>query len=257
VGKDSRSSGYNFGLNDVVLERVPTVSSSGSTQPKNPASSKSESRVPSNGTPVYRGLPLSAYLQQLEHSSANDRADIVRSIGAFGKDGASAVRYVGNALGDNDVDVKIAAAWTLSQLGPEAAPAVPALEKSLTDADANVRSLSAVALRSMGLSAKDAIPALISALKDPAAYVRAPAAEALGRMGASAKIAVKPLSESLLASGEETFVLRSVATALGNIGPEAAGGIPALQRAMSLHRVTGSAQEAILKINREPVQTWY
>jgi D-arabinan exo alpha-(1,3)/(1,5)-arabinofuranosidase (non-reducing end) len=257
VGKDGRSSGYNFGLNDVVLERVPTDSSSGSTQPKKSASSKFESTVSPDGTPVYRGVPLSAYLQQLEHSSANDRADTIRSIGAFGEDGASAVHQLATALRDRDVDVRVAAAWAFSQVGPRAAPEVSALEKSLTDSDATVRSLSAVALRSIGLSAKDAIPALISALKDPAACVRAPAAEALGNMGASAKMAVKPLSESLLASGQETFVLRSVATALGNIGPEAASGIPALQRAMSMHRVTGSAQEAILKINQEPVQTWY
>lgn len=254
VGKDSRSSGYNFGLNDVVLERVPADSAQ---QQKSSSSASEGSVVASAGTPVYRVLPLSAYLEQLGHSTAGERGNIVRSIGAFGEDGASAVHQVANALSEKDVEVRMAAAWALSQMGPEAAPGVSALEKSLTDEDAKVRSLSAVALRSIGPSARESIPALITALNDPAAYVRAPAAEALGNMGASAKIAVKPLSESLLAPGEETFVLRSVATALGNIGPEAASGLPALERAMSMHRVTGSAHEAILKINREPVQTWY
>jgi hypothetical protein len=56
--------------------------------------------------------------------------------------------------------------------------------------------------------------------------VRAPAAEALGDMGAWAKIAVKSLSESLLAPGQEVYVLRSVATALGNMGPDAAKRCP-------------------------------
>ena len=95
------------------------------------------------------------------------------------------------------------------------------------------------------------------ALNDAEAYVRAPAADAIGAVGAAAKSAVQPLSEQLLTTGEQVYVLRSVAAALGNIGPDAAAALPALQRALKTHRVTYTAQEAILKIKREPVPTWF
>jgi hypothetical protein len=51
--------------------------------------------------------------------------------------------------------------------------------------------------------------------------------------------------------------LRSVAAALGDIGPNAAAALPALQQALKMHRVTYTAQEAILKIKKEPVPTWF
>jgi hypothetical protein len=53
------------------------------------------------------------------------------------------------------------------------------------------------------------------------------------------------------------YVLRSDATALGNIGPDAASALPALREVLKLTRVTATAEEAILKINKQPVPTWY
>ena len=125
------------------------------------------------------------------------------------------------------------------------------------DVNPRVRSLSAVALRSMGPKAVDAVPALVQALSDRAAYVRAPAADAIGSIGPAARAAVRPLVERLLTTGEQVYVLRSVAAALGNIGPDAASALPALQQALKMHRVTYTAQEAILKIKKEPVPTWF
>jgi HEAT repeat protein len=127
----------------------------------------------------------------------------------------------------------------------------------MADEDPRVRSLSAVALRSIGPKAVNAVPELIQALNDPAAYVRAPAADALGSIGPAAKAAVPALGERLLATAEQTYVLRSAAAALGNIGPDAAGALPALQRALTMYRVKYTAQEAILKIKKEPVPAWF
>ena len=206
---------------------------------------------------VYRGRPLSAYLQQLKQASDSNRAEIVRAIGAFGEDAGPAVKAVAEALTDPDPDTRAAAAWALSQMAAAGAPAIPALEKAIADVNPRVRSLSAVALRSMGPKAVDAVPALVQALSDPAAYVRAPAADAIGSIGPAAKAAVQPLIERLLTTGEQVYVLRSVASALGNIGPDAAGALPALQQALKMHRVTYTAQEAILKIKKEPVPTWF
>jgi hypothetical protein len=248
VGRDSRSSGFYLGINDVALERIPTPSATPAIEAR--------SRSTQNNGIVYRGLPLSTYLQQLKKASAGQRAEIVRAIGSFGSDAAPAVNPVMQALGDADPDVRSAAAWAFSQMAGAGVAAVAALEKALADSNPRVRSLSAVALWSMGPTAVAAVPALITALNDPIAYVRAPAADALGNIGPSAKAAVQPLGERLLATDEQAYVLRSVASALGSIGPDAAAALPALQEALKMHRVTYTAHEAILKIKKEPVPMW-
>ena len=53
------------------------------------------------------------------------------------------------------------------------------------------------------------------------------------------------------------FVLRSLASALGNIGPPAVSALPALEQVLKINRVRWAAQEAILKIKGEPVPLWY
>jgi hypothetical protein len=249
VGKDSRSSGFNFGLNDVVLERIPEpapVSARGSNTP---------AHIPARGA-LYRGLPLAAYLQELKHVTGTGRAEMLRAIGAFGPGARSAIDELTKALGDPGPDARIAAAWALSQLESAGAGAVAGLKGALSDPDARLRSLSAVALRSIGSKAVDAVPELIRALKDPAPYVRAPAADALGSIGPGARAAVPALGERL-STADQAYVWRSAAAALGNIGPDAAGALPALQRALTMHRVTYTAQEAILKIKKEPVPAWF
>ena len=78
VGKDSRSSGYNFGLNDVVLERIPEPTSvsalRGSRTARSPAA-----HIP--GGALYRGLPLAAYLREVKHATEETRADVLRAMG--------------------------------------------------------------------------------------------------------------------------------------------------------------------------------
>ena len=254
VGKDSRSSGYNLGINDVVLERVPEGGPEAQAdvlpiRSKGPAGS---------GAPVYRGVGLQGYLGELGRASETARPAVLRAIGAFGADASMAVNDVAKALGDPAADVRAAAAWALSQMGTAGAPAVPALEGSLSDSNLRVRSLSAVALRAMGPAAAKAIPGLVRALDDPSPSVRAVAADALGNFGPAAKPVVETLSRHLLGANEPVvFVLRSLATALGNIGPAAASALPALEQALKMHRVSYAAQEAILKIKGEPVPVWY
>jgi hypothetical protein len=248
VGRDGRSAGYYLGINDVALERIPAAESV--------VPHERIPTIPTTGI-VYRGRPLSLYIDQLKRVPAGERADIVRAIGSFGTDAAPAVTEVVQALEDADAEVRSAAAWALSQMGAAGVSAVPALEKSLSDGSPRVRSLSAVALRTMGEKAVAAVPALVRALNDSAAYVRAPAADALGSIGSAAKSAVQPLAERLMATGEQAYVLRSVAGALGNIGPDAASALPALQQALKMHRVTYTAQEAIMKIKKQDVPTWF
>ena len=254
VGKDSRSSGYNFGLNDVILERIPEPASLSAVRRSQPAHNPATHVA---GGELYRDLPLAAYLLEWKHATPDRRADVLRAIGAFGPGAASAIAELGKALSDPDPNVRIASAWALSQMESAGVGAVSGLKKSLADPDPRVRSLSAVALRSIGPKAVDAVPELIQALNDPAAYVRAPAADALGSIGPPAKAAVAALGEHLSVTAEQTYVLRSAAAALGNIGPDAASALPALLRVGTMYRVTYTAQEAILKIKREPIPAWF
>jgi hypothetical protein len=246
VGRDGRSAGYYLGINDVVLERVPEGASTGASPQPLGGRGSTEAQ--------YRGRPLSEYRKQL---SGSGRAAALRSIGAFREDAGAAATEAARMLTDSDSEVRIAAAWALSQMGPAGAKGVPALAKSLTDPDPLVRSLAAVALRSMGPKAVDAVPALIQALSDREPTVRSPAADALGRIGPAAKSAVRALGERLLVTGEVIYVLRSDATALGEIGPDAASALPALREVLKITRVTATAEEAILKINKQPVPGWY
>jgi HEAT repeat protein len=115
--------------------------------------------------------------------------------------------------------------------------------------------LSAVALRAIGPQAVAAIPGLVKALDDPSAYVRALAADSLGNIGPGAKGTVPVLVARLQAPGEQVFVMRSIAAALGNIG--SAEALQVLQEAMKMPRVIYTAEEAIHKIKHEPLKTWY
>lgn len=207
------------------------------------------------GQPTYRGKSLSYYLSDAHTPSR--RADDLRSIGSFGSDAASALPQLVQGLQDSDVNVRIAAAWSISQVAPATnASTVSALRHALSDSNSKVRSLAAIALRQIGLGAAAAIPQLISCLDDPVAFVRAPAADALGAIGPAARDAVGPLARRLASKDEQVFVLRSIAYALGNIGPDARSALPALEDASKMVRVSYAAQLAILQIKGLPIPSY-
>ncbi len=230
VGRDERSAGYNFGVEDVILEKLSANASEFEPPVEHqlvPAPAEATpARAP--GILLYRGQPVTAYAARLRQAPAAERAELVRAIGAFGEDGAGEISPVAMGLTDPDPPVRAAAAWALSQMGAKGAAAATALGRALSDASPRVRSLAAVALEAMGPAAAPALPALVRALNDPVDYVRVPAADALGAMGPAARAAVSPLAERLRVKDEQVMVLRSVAAALGNIGPDAKDALPAL-----------------------------
>ena len=251
-GRDPHSAGYNFGIQEVVLERVPP-----DEQPAQSASG-AKSTATAAGTVVYRGQPLSYYIARLKNGgSPEDRAGVLRAIGSFGPDATTAVTLLTNALSDESPDVRGAAAAGLAQVGSPAAVEVPALAKLLSDSTPRVRSVAAVALRNMGTSSAPALSQLIAALNDPVDYVRAAAADALGAIGPGARAAVHPLIQRLAAQHESNFVFDSVIYALGNIGRNAADAIPALKEMARRPRLTAPSEEAILEIEGKPVPTYH
>jgi HEAT repeat protein len=96
-------------------------------------------------------------------------------------------------------------------------------------------------------------------LTESDADVRAAAAWALSQMGPAGAKAVPGLTKSL---ADPNPLVRSLsAVALRSMGPKAVDALPALilalRQVLKLSRVTASAEEAILKINRQPVPTWF
>jgi hypothetical protein len=257
VGKDPLSTGYNLGIDAVVLAEVKSTRFKPETASTEGTGFRTTTRAAAAvAGPVYRGEPLSFYLAKLRSAPTDAHPDLLRAVGAFGADAATAVNDVTAALSDSNPDVRAAAAWTLSEMGSKAAPAVPALRKTLKDADVRVRENSTLALREMGKAAQAAIPDLCMALKNPVDSVRMTAASALGRMGDAAKDAVPALIE-VLETDAVVQVLRNASLALGQIGPAARSALPALREARKKIRVQSSADEAILRIEGKPVPVWH
>jgi hypothetical protein len=260
VGKEVASAGYDIGIYEAVLEKVPVTAGQQEPEVEHQLTPVPPAEIPPapDGTPVYRGLPLTAYLDKLKTVPVVDRPDVIRAIGSFGEDAAPAVQQVAEALSDPDPQVRSAAAWAFTQIGPKAEAAVPALTKALSDSSPRVRNLVELALKAMGPGAAPAVPDLIRVLNnDPVYYVRARAAEALGAIGPAAYVAIHPLIEKVLAKDEHGMVVYSAATALGEMGPAAKEALPAVEQAMKTHRLDTNAQEIILKLEGKPVPTWW
>ena len=120
VGKDERSAGFDVGVNDVVLERLPANAGAPETEVEHqltPILPEAVSPGP-EGTPIYRGLPLSAYVEKLKTAPEADRPEVIRAIGAFGEDATPAIDALVAALTDSHAQMRSAAAWALSQTGP-------------------------------------------------------------------------------------------------------------------------------------------
>jgi hypothetical protein len=266
VGKDTLSTGFNLGVEGVVLEEIPNgkalVKATGQSLPHYETMPAGiPAHAPAIGV-VYRGQPLSFYLAQLQQASDDQRAETIRAIGAFGKDAAPAVHALSAALADRDPEVRAAGAVAMAQVGPKASEAVPALTDLLKDENLQVRESATLALREVGRGATRSVPALCAALKDPAGTVRMSAALALGRMGAAATSAVPALTAAFdvpdenALNNEDVQVLRNIAYALADIGPGASSAIPVLSRASHI-RIKYIADEAIAKIEGHPVPTWH
>ncbi len=266
VGKDSQSSGYNLGVDGVVLARIENgeamVNTTGAGLPRYETPEEAIPTHPAIAGVTYRGKPLSYYLAQLKSSQNGARAETLCAIGAFDADAAPALAELVGALTGSDLEVRAAAAWAISRVGARASSAAGTVAKLLKDENLEVRECATLALRGMGRGAAVAIPELCAALQDPEPTVRMSAALALGQMGASAKTAVPALAQALQVphpldlSNADVQVMRNIVNALGEIGPDARDAIPALKTVQHL-RVKYIAEEAIAKIEGHPVPTWH
>jgi hypothetical protein len=241
AGKDSRSAGYNFGINDIVLEKMPDLKEAHAAEAET-------APLPISGAgPVYRGRPLTDYLRSMKNTSGARRIKDIYAIGEFGADGLAGIPVLNTSLADADANVRAAAASSLAQIGKGDAATVQALTHALEDSEPRVRIAAALALKSIGPNAAPAVTPLIAALKGSDLTVRVAAGQALGAIGPKATDAVPALATILVDKNEGRFMFRTAMIALGEIGPGAKAAIPIL-REIAAKRPDSTAAETILLI---------
>lgn len=134
--------------------------------------------------PVVDGKTLEEWLRKLESRDPNDRINACMALEKMGPSARPAIPALRQALGDDEVTVRILAASALGGLGPDAATAVPDLVAALQDKNEYVRVFAVTALGKIGAHARESTGALRNALDDPNALVRSQAEWALQQIGA-------------------------------------------------------------------------
>lgn len=252
TGKDSRSAGYKFGLNDVVLELMEERAAKADD-----VSDTSFDAVPEHGI-VYRGRAIEHYLKKAKAATTDsDRAQVFNQLGEFGSDGTAAVPLLREGLGNPSADVRAAAITSLGKIGEGDPGAIRGLIEGLGDRDSRIRGLSALALKSIGPKAAPAVGKLSETLDDSVESVRVAAAEALGEIGPAAGPAAHALARKIVDKNEGRFVFRESMLALGKIGPNAKDALPELREAAGRTGPESLASQTILLIEGKPVARYY
>jgi HEAT repeat protein len=222
------------------------------------------------GEPFYRGKAASAWQDELQRSDRPESAaafdalvagkgeaipvcawvlhkapePAVRSRAAdvlarMGKDAAPAGSDLVAALSDADPVVRGVVVRAIGELAPDVPGAVPALAKLFPDIDA-IR-----AVAKFGSNAGEAVPALLATLNDGNPTVRWQAVRTLGKIREPALPALAELIR-LTGADPDPLVREHAAEAMGDIGPAAAEGIPALVKAL---------KDPVARVRRDAVRS--
>jgi hypothetical protein len=252
TGKDPRSVGYDLGINDIVLQRVPETAQEGSVS----ADPEPSINLSSMAGPVYRGHPLDHYLAKLKTASGQERISLLYGVGEFGSDGLAAIPILNGALAHASTEVRAAAVSSLAKIGENEA-GIPVLIKALNDEDSRIRGLAALALKAIGPKASPSVDKLAAALEDKIESVRVAAVDALGAIGPAASPATPKLVARLTDKAEGRFVFRSTMQTLGKIGPGAKDALPALREIAQKTGPESVAAQTILLIEGKEALTYY
>jgi HEAT repeat protein len=144
--------------------------------------------------------------------------------------------------------VRNSAARALGHLGPAAEEAIPDLIAALGDEDGELREAAADSLMGLGEKAADALG---RALKDGNERVRSKAVLTLQYMRTSARAAVRDLAGAVLFA-EDDWLREQAARALAHLGPAAEEAVPALKSALGdeVRAVSYQAGLALFKIEQ-------
>ena len=176
------------------------------------------------------------------------QATLVRAIGERGTATSAQTATLLTSLRDQADEVREAAAWSLGQIS--SLDATAPLIAVLDDHDHVVRGLAALALRQRGTNAAPARDALLARLGDSEVGVRMMAAQAIGRLKDPSTI--DALVAACKVPDQQVHVLRSLADALGAMGPAASAALPTLRDLTKIPRVEWAAKAAIRRINGQP-----
>jgi HEAT repeat protein len=195
------------------------------------------------GAPPQEGAadddPIAAKIAILRDGSIKDRVRAARELATFGKLAEPAIPVLIGLLGDGDEALRAEVSAALGKIG---SAAVPALVTAFQRGNERVQIGAARALAAMGGKAKPAAAVLAEALvPKSSAHLRLEIARTLGEIGDPAS--VKPLTE-VLTSDPKYWVRGEAASALGGLGPQAAGATgPLLQllRAACTVRTRGNS----------------
>lgn len=216
VGKNAQSSGYNLGLDGIIVSRV--AGSAGAV-----TQDSASARVP---------------------------ADAMRRL-AYKPVAGRSTDSLKTGLRSADPSVREAAAWVATQLGNSAAPLAAELTTVMSDADPVVRGLAAIALRGVSKLTPEQGDTLVAHLQDSDENVRMVVANAIAEHPDVATRGKAQLLAAAQVPGEHRHVLRSVATALGAIGPSATDALPVLRELARQPLVRWQAEAAIRAIERK------
>ncbi|MCY2987704.1 MAG: HEAT repeat domain-containing protein [Planctomycetota bacterium] len=170
-----------------------------------------------------------ALCQAASDKCANVRITSIGALANFGSKSARTEPALRSALTDNDICVRMAAAWALTQISTQyLEQSLPVFIEGLTVDDPEVQKTAAFYLGELKTAAKDAIPELTKLLARRNRDLRASAAKTLAKLGPAAAAAVPALT-TVLESDDDYFVRCDAAEALGQIGPAAASAVPALR----------------------------
>jgi hypothetical protein len=154
LGRNAASTGYNLGVDNIVLARTGAAAwaaAAAMREPRRPAGSVADlARALSDPDPVTRGLAAI-------------------ELRAQGKGALPALDSLVAALRDRDANVRQMSGNALAAIGPGAGPAVPALVAACSGRDEQVHVLRACAsaLGAIGPAAAPALPVLRGIAKQP------------------------------------------------------------------------------------------
>ena len=103
VGKDPHSLGYKFGINDVVIEKVPDFPKADPNAPPVPPNPEPPTPVGSNedsSRTTYRGHEISYYVAKVRSATGVEKVSALYAIGQFDAEGAAGVSILSAALSD-------------------------------------------------------------------------------------------------------------------------------------------------------------
>jgi len=157
---------------------------------------------------------------------------VIEALGKIGKQAKSAVPELADLLKDSDKEVKPAIITALGRMGKDAKPAVPALGSCLSPDDRETSIQALGLLADLGPDAKDAVGDIVALFVDenlrPDNKLRSEAVRTLAKIG---KPAVPLLTKAL--GNPNRYMKAGVIEALGDIGPDAKGALPTIQRLAS------------------------